>query len=54
MTPIFNTDLQHYEFMSWFSILMLMYFMLLLPFFAGALVLRRGLLPQASGMSLQG
>lgn len=40
--------------MSWFSILMLMYFMLLLPFFAGAVVFRRGLLPQACGVSLPG
>lgn len=48
MMTIFNTDLQHDKFMSWFSISMLMYFMLLLPFFCGAVVLRKGLSPQAS------
>lgn len=41
MMTIFNTDLQHDEFLSWFSILMLMYFMLLLPFFGGAIVPKR-------------
>lgn len=35
MMTIFNTDLQHHKFMPWFNILMLMYFMHLLPFLVG-------------------